>query len=210
MEVMYLAGATQRGSRWDLNPGGLSQRPSFSHHWHGLFRGKPFNSTLKVTVVSYIFTWILNLVHLNINSGGVLSFHCNRLSQMCGGGWWGAGGGGSNHRSLFMFSPSSGGLKSETRVGHVPSGGSRGGVFPVSSSSWGLQASLACGHLPPASSPVCPWALSLRKTSLCLCLMKTPVFGLKVKSESEVAQSCSTLCNPMDCSPAGPSVLGIL
>ena len=110
-------------------------------------------------------------------------------------------GGGSNHRSLFMFSPSSGGLKSETRVGHVPSGGSRGGVFPASSSSWGLQASLACGHLPPASSPVCPWALSLRKTSFCLCLMKTPVFGLKVKSESEVAQSCSTLCNSMDYSP---------
>ena len=73
-----------------LHPGRLSQRLSFSHHWHGLFRGKPFNSTLKVTVVSYIFTWILNLVHLNINSGGVLSFHCNRLSQMCGGGWWGA------------------------------------------------------------------------------------------------------------------------
>ena len=33
--------------------------------------------------------------------------------------------------------------------------------------------------------------------------------GMKVKSESEVAQSCSTLSDPMDCSLAGSSVLGI-
>ena len=32
---------------------------------------------------------------------------------------------------------------------------------------------------------------------------------MKVKSESEVAQSCSTLCGPMDCSPPGSSVHGI-
>ena len=32
---------------------------------------------------------------------------------------------------------------------------------------------------------------------------------MKVKSESEVAQSCSTLCNPMDCRPPGSSVHGI-
>ena len=30
------------------------------------------------------------------------------------------------------------------------------------------------------------------------------------ESESEVAQSCPTLCNPMDCSPPGSSVHGIL
>ena len=29
------------------------------------------------------------------------------------------------------------------------------------------------------------------------------------KSESEVAQSCQTLCDPMDCSPPGCSVHGI-
>ena len=29
---------------------------------------------------------------------------------------------------------------------------------------------------------------------------------MKVKSESEVAQSCLTLCDPMDCSPPGSSV----
>ena len=32
---------------------------------------------------------------------------------------------------------------------------------------------------------------------------------MKVKSESEVTQSCLTLCDPMDCSPPGSSVQGI-
>ena len=32
---------------------------------------------------------------------------------------------------------------------------------------------------------------------------------MKVKSESEVAQSWPTLCDPMDCSPPGSSVHGI-
>ena len=32
---------------------------------------------------------------------------------------------------------------------------------------------------------------------------------MKVKSESEVAQSCPTPSNPMDCSPPGPSIHGI-
>ena len=32
---------------------------------------------------------------------------------------------------------------------------------------------------------------------------------MKVKSQSEVAQSCPTLSNPMDCSPPGSSIHGI-
>ena len=32
---------------------------------------------------------------------------------------------------------------------------------------------------------------------------------MQVKSESEVAQSCPTLSNPMDCSPLGSSIHGI-
>ena len=32
---------------------------------------------------------------------------------------------------------------------------------------------------------------------------------MKVKSQSEVAQSCPTLCDPMDCSPPASSVHGI-
>ena len=34
--------------------------------------------------------------------------------------------------------------------------------------------------------------------------------GQGKKSESEVAQLCPTLCNPVDCSPPGSSVHGIL
>ena len=33
--------------------------------------------------------------------------------------------------------------------------------------------------------------------------------GMKVKSESEVAQSCTTLFDPMDCSPPGSSLHGV-
>ena len=33
---------------------------------------------------------------------------------------------------------------------------------------------------------------------------------VKAKSESEVAQSCVTLCDPVDCSPPGSSIHGIL
>ena len=32
---------------------------------------------------------------------------------------------------------------------------------------------------------------------------------MKVKSESEVAQSCPTLSDPLDCSPQGSSIHGI-
>ena len=32
---------------------------------------------------------------------------------------------------------------------------------------------------------------------------------MKVKSESEVTQSCPTLCDPMDCSPPGFSIHGV-
>ena len=33
---------------------------------------------------------------------------------------------------------------------------------------------------------------------------------LEIQSESEVARSCPTLCDPVDCSPPGSSVHGIL
>ena len=35
------------------------------------------------------------------------------------------------------------------------------------------------------------------------------IYKVKVKSESEVAQSCPTLGDPMDCSPPGSSVHGV-
>ena len=36
------------------------------------------------------------------------------------------------------------------------------------------------------------------------------LFPNALKVESEVAQSCPTLCDPVDCSPPGSSVHGIL
>ena len=51
-----------------------------------------------------------------------------------------------------------------------------------------------------------PWDSSGKNTGVgCHFLLQC----MKVKSESEVAQSCLTLSDPMDCSPAGSSVHGI-
>ena len=51
-----------------------------------------------------------------------------------------------------------------------------------------------------------PWDSSGKNTGVgCHFLLQC----MKVKSESEVAQSCLTLCDPMDCSPPSSSVHGI-
>ena len=51
-----------------------------------------------------------------------------------------------------------------------------------------------------------PWDSPGKNTGVgCHFLLK----GMKVKGESEVAQSCLTLSDPMDCSPPGSSVHGI-
>ena len=52
----------------------------------------------------------------------------------------------------------------------------------------------------------CPWDSPVKNTGVgCHFLLQC----MKVKSESEVAQSCPTLSNPMDCSLPGSSVHGI-
>ena len=52
----------------------------------------------------------------------------------------------------------------------------------------------------------CPWDSPGKNTGVgCHFLLQ----GAKVKSESEVAQSCPTLSDPMDCSLPGSSVHGI-
>ena len=52
----------------------------------------------------------------------------------------------------------------------------------------------------------CPWDSPGRNTGVgCHFLLQC----MKVKSESEVAQSCPTLCDPMDCSPPGSSAHGV-
>ena len=51
-----------------------------------------------------------------------------------------------------------------------------------------------------------PWGSPGKNTGVgCHCLLQC----LKVESESEVAQSCPTLRDPMDCSPPGSLVHGI-
>ena len=51
-----------------------------------------------------------------------------------------------------------------------------------------------------------PWDLPGKNTGVgCHVLLQC----MKVKSESEVAQSCPTLSDPMDCSPPGSSIHGI-
>ena len=60
---------------------------------------------------------------------------------------------------------------------------------------------------PTRPSSTCAWALPLstpgtRVSRLLQCM--------KVKRESEVAQSCPTLCDPVDCIPPDSSVHGIL
>ena len=52
----------------------------------------------------------------------------------------------------------------------------------------------------------CPWDSPGKNTGVgCHFLLQC----MKVKSESEVTQSCPTLSDPMDCSPPGSSVHGI-
>ena len=53
----------------------------------------------------------------------------------------------------------------------------------------------------------CPWDSPGKNTGVgCHFLLQC----MKVKSESEVAQSCPTLSNPTDCSPPGSCIHGIL
>ena len=53
---------------------------------------------------------------------------------------------------------------------------------------------------------LCPWDFPGKSTGVgCHFLLQCR----KMKSESEVAQSCPTLCDPMDCSLSGSSVHGI-
>ena len=52
---------------------------------------------------------------------------------------------------------------------------------------------------------LCPWDSPGKNTGVgCHFLLQC----MKVKSESEVAQSCPTLRDPMDCSPPGSSTVG--
>ena len=62
-------------------------------------------------------------------------------------------------------------------------------------------------HRQQATRLPCPWDSPGKSTGVgCHCLLQS----MKVKSASEVTQSCLTLSDPMDCSPPGSSAPGIL
>ena len=67
----------------------------------------------------------------------------------------------------------------------------------------------SCQSCPTLCKPTrlrCPWDSPGKNTGVgCHFLLQC----MKVKRESEVAQSCPTLRDPMDCSPPGSSVHGI-
>ena len=61
-------------------------------------------------------------------------------------------------------------------------------------------------HIRPPTRLPCPWDSPSKNTGVgCHFLLQC----MKVKSKSEVAQSCPTLCDPMYCSLPGSSVHGI-
>ena len=65
---------------------------------------------------------------------------------------------------------------------------------------------LSATHRRQPSRLPCPWDSPGKNTGVgCYFLLQC----MKVKSESEVAQSCPTLSDPMDCSLPGSSVHGI-
>ena len=69
-----------------------------------------------------------------------------------------------------------------------------------------LQSDSVRPHRPQPTRLPRPWDSPGKNTGVgCRFLLQC----MKVKSESEVAQSCLTLSNPMDCSPPGSSVHGI-
>ena len=69
----------------------------------------------------------------------------------------------------------------------------------------GLSGWDQCNHRRPPTRLLCPWDSPGKNTGVgCHFLLQC----MKVKSESEVAQSCPTLSDPMDCSPPGSSVHG--
>ena len=62
-----------------------------------------------------------------------------------------------------------------------------------------------CDPIDAAHQAPCPWDSPGKNTGVgCHFLLQC----MKVKSESEVAQSCLALRDPMDCSPPGSSVHG--
>ena len=106
---------------------------------------------------------------------------------------------------LYMTTGKTIALTRQTFVGKVTSL-----LFNVLSAAAAAKSLQSCPTLQPhrwqPTRLLCPWDSPSKSTGVgCHCLLQC----MKVKSESEVAQSCLTLSNTMDCSPPGSSVHGI-
>ena len=76
----------------------------------------------------------------------------------------------------------------------------------------GRGCSLPKGHSCFLGPPRKPFLLQFSSPADCTHvshMIPSGVFGIAALSLLSVAQSCLTLCNPMDCSPSGSSVHGI-
>ena len=78
---------------------------------------------------------------------------------------------------------------------------------PLSMAFSGKNTGVGCHSLLQGSNPGLPHC---RRTFYHLSHQGSPVCYKGYESESEVAQSCPTLCDPMDCSLQGSSLHGIL
>ena len=124
-----------------------------------------------------------------------------------------------NNRNVFFHCPGGKRSKIKAPARLTPSGGLEGASVlclspscwqcpPIFSVSW-LVAPWLCDHL----LPVCPW-VSSRNFPVCvcvcvLCVSKLPL-GCWITATAKSRQSCPTLCNPIDGSPPGSPIPGIL
>ena len=78
--------------------------------------------------------------------------------------------------------------------------------LPAAATAKSLQTHPVRPHKQQPTSLLCPWDSPGKNAGVgCHLLLQC----MRVKSESEVAQSCPTLQDPMDCSLPGSSVHGI-
>ena len=131
-------------------------------------------------------------------NGNPLQYSCLE-NPRDGGAWWAAVYGVTQSWTrLKRLSSSSSSVRSSLILA----------LFPVKANSTGI-AVWPCGKfISPSLTPgfPCPWDSPGKNTRVgCHFLLQC----MKVKSESEVAQSCPTLRNPLNCSLPGSSIHGI-
>ena len=157
-------------------------------------------NNLHHLTTTWTLVWRLSLPVPNCTIQHVLDLccHCNKLSPTC---WLKA-------TQLFIFVQTSVSQKSETGLTKLKSYCQQD-CIPSTNSSCQVTSVVSDSVRPHRRQPTRlprPWDSPGKNTGVgCYFLLQ----WMKVKSESEVAQSCLTLSDPVDCSPPGSSVHGI-